>query len=159
MGDPKQDALNYNDYILVYIEQGMLHAVLQFNGKEPVLLCFSIPTPKFPLHNQVDLFVEQMVVDGRFHRFTLSQQHKKLRLVMDDCTSIDGSPGRGASTCMMSRDAPDDDERLNIATPLQLGGLAPLSGSAEDYPRAVRTHALANFVGCTRELVVNNDVS
>jgi hypothetical protein len=36
MGDPKQDALSYNDYLLVYIEQGMLHAVLQFNGKEPV---------------------------------------------------------------------------------------------------------------------------
>ena len=140
MGDPKQDALNYNDYLLVYIEQGMLHAVLQFNGKEPV-----------------DLFVEQMVADGRFHRFSLSQQHKKLRLVLDDCTSIDGSPGRGQSTCMMQKDAPDDDERLNIATPLQLGGLAPLSGSAEDYPRAVRSHALTNFVGCTRELVVNSD--
>ena len=36
MGDPKQDVLNYNDYLLIYIEQGMLHAVLQFNGKEPV---------------------------------------------------------------------------------------------------------------------------
>jgi hypothetical protein len=36
MGDPKQDALSYNDYLLVYIEQGVLHAVLQFNGKEPV---------------------------------------------------------------------------------------------------------------------------
>ena len=26
------------------------------------------------------------------------------------------------------------------------------------YPRAVRAHALANFVGCTRELIVNFDV-
>lgn len=139
MGDPKQDSLSYNDYLLVYIEQGILHGMLQFNGKEPV-----------------DLFVEQMVADGRFHRFTLSQQHKKLRMVLDDCTALDGSL-HGQSACMMTKDAPDDDERLNIATPLQLGGLAPLSGSAQDYPRAVRMHALTNFVGCTRELIVNND--
>lgn len=150
MGDPKQDILNYNDYLLIYIEQGMLHAVLQFNGKEPV-----------------DLFIEQMVADGRFHRFTLTQQHKKLRLVLDDCTSIDSSPSSKLNqkislnnNCMMAKDAPDDDERLNIATPLQLGGLASLgagSGALEEYPRAVRAHALANFVGCTRELIVNFD--
>ncbi|CAK5095981.1 unnamed protein product [Meloidogyne enterolobii] len=146
MGDPKQDILNYNDYLLIYIEQGMLHAVLQFNGKEPV-----------------DLFIEQMVADGRFHRFTLTQQHKKLRLVLDDCTSIDSSSSSklnqkvSNNNCMMAKDAPDDDERLNIATPLQLGGLASLGGALEEYPRAVRAHALANFVGCTRELVVNFD--
>ncbi|KAI3422308.1 Hmr-1p [Globodera pallida] len=143
MGDPHLDALSYNDYLLMYIEKGMLHAMLQFNGKEPV-----------------DLLVEQMVADGRFHRATLSQQHKKLRLVLDDCTSLEVSSQQqqkpSLSSCMMSRDAPDDDERLNIAAPLQLGGLAPLSG-AEDYPNAVREHALGNFVGCTRELVVNND--
>uniref|UniRef100_A0A915LUW4 Uncharacterized protein n=1 Tax=Meloidogyne javanica TaxID=6303 RepID=A0A915LUW4_MELJA len=136
MGDPKQDILNYNDYLLIYIEQGMLHAVLQFNGKEPV-----------------DLFIEQMVADGRFHRFTLTQQHKKLRLVLDDCTSIDSSSSSklnqkvSNNNCMMAKDAPDDDERLNIATPLQLGGLASLGGALEEYPRAVRAHALANFVG------------
>lgn len=107
-----------------------------------------------------------MVADGRFHRLTLSQQHKKLRLVLDDCTSIDSSSSsksvqQSSNTCMMAKDAPDDDERLNIATPLQLGGLASLgagSGALEEYPRAVRAHALANFVGCTRELIVNSDV-
>ncbi|KAL3113056.1 hypothetical protein niasHT_013521 [Heterodera trifolii] len=141
MGDPHLDALSYNDYLLMYVEKGMLHAMLQFNGKEPV-----------------DLFVEQMVADGRFHRATLSQQHKKLRLVLDDCTTMEVGAQQKPNTafCLTSRDAPDDDERLNIAAPLQLGGLAPLSG-AEDYPSAVREHALGNFVGCTRELVVNND--
>ena len=80
-----------------------------------------------------------MVADGRFHRFTLSQQHKKLRLVLDDCTSVDGSSSsksnQQSSSCMMAKDAPDDDERLNIATPLQLGGLASLgagSGALEE---------------------------
>ena len=59
---------------------------------------------------------------------------------------------------MMAKDAPDDDERLNIATPLQLGGLASLGGALEEYHIAVRAHALDNVVGCTRELVVNFDV-
>lgn len=48
----------------------------------------------------------------------------------------------------------DDDERLNVVNPLQLGGVKR-SASGNDHP-IVRNKK--SFNGCMRNLVVNGDV-
>lgn len=97
--------LSYSDYIAVFIEHGMLNVDLQFNGL-----------------NATRLHVQQVVTDGKRHRVTLMQTHKQLELVLDDCKGLDQN--NGLDSCRIQQIAPDDDERLNIVTPLQLGGNA-----------------------------------
>jgi hypothetical protein len=95
--------LSYSDYIAIFIEHGMLNVELQFNGL-----------------NATRLQIQQVVTDGKRHRITLMQSHKQLELVLDDCRGVDSNSG--LSSCRVQQIAPDDDERLNIVTPLQLGG-------------------------------------
>lgn len=61
------------------------------------------------------------------------------------------------SSCRTTILAADDDERLNIVTPMQLGGVAEITGGLLQYPSVLRT--IPSFTGCIRKLIVNNDVS
>lgn len=130
------DILEYSDYLLIYIKDGFLNVRLQFNGK-----------------NESVLTINQIVTDDRFHTLTLTQNHKQLELFLDECatqTDVDNS-------CRNSILAVDDDERLNIVTPLQLGGIAKLVDQSSQYPSFIRL--LRGFNGCIRKLIINNDVS
>lgn len=131
-----KDILKYSDYLLIYIKDGFLNVRLQFNGK-----------------NESILTINQIVTDDRFHTLTLTQNHKQLELVLDECATqseVDDS-------CRNSISAVDDDERLNIVTPLQLGGIAKLDEHSLQYPLFIRS--LRGFNGCIRKLIINNDVS
>uniref|UniRef100_A0A915E448 Uncharacterized protein n=1 Tax=Ditylenchus dipsaci TaxID=166011 RepID=A0A915E448_9BILA len=132
----QKDVLNYQDFLSIYIKDGMPMVDLQFNGQATV-----------------ELKINSIVTDGRFHQLTLSQQHKNLEFVLDECATLT-SDVNDASECRIFKIAPDDDERLNIVTPLQLGGLAPLP-TGVDYPEFVSGKKSLN--GCIRKLVVNND--
>lgn len=132
------DRLNYSDYLLIHIVDGRLTAVLQFNGQDPT-----------------ELVVGTVVTDGKFHRLALTQLHKKIELVLDDCEL---SELKELKECRVSIIAPDDDERLNVVAPLQLGGVAPLDGfdmGIQKYPGI--KNQMRGFNGCIRKLIVNND--
>lgn len=136
MGNVENDALKYSDYLMIYIKDGFVTVRMQFNGK-----------------NESVLTVKQIVTDGRFHTLTLTQLHKNLELVLDNCDTLMISDVDDSS-CRNSILAVDDDERLNIVTPLQLGGVAELSGGAQ-YPSVLSS--IQPFVGCIRKLVINGD--
>ncbi|VDM50168.1 unnamed protein product [Toxocara canis] len=68
----------------------------------------------------------------------------------------DGSGFLDDSSCRRVITSIDDDERLNINTPLQIGGLAPLSGN-DKYPAAV-TGRTQSYTGCVRNLFINNEL-
>ncbi|RCN23875.1 hypothetical protein ANCCAN_30436 [Ancylostoma caninum] len=74
-----------------------------------------------------------------------------IELVVDQCRYL--GAGSDDSSCRKSVYTPDDDERLNIVAPVQIGGLAPLSGG-QAYPSAI-PHTGLN--GCIRNLRVNDD--
>lgn len=77
------------------------------------------------------------------------QTNNRLEVFIDDCrlNSVAGD-------CYASAIA-DDDERLNVVNPLQLGGVKR-SGARNEHP-VVR--GKKSFNGCIRNLVVNGDVS
>lgn len=127
----------HSDYIAMFIENGLLNVLIQFNGL-----------------NATQLQIQQIVTDGRRHRVTLAQTHKQLELVLDDCKGL--SINGGLESCRVKQTAPDDDERLNIVTPLQLGGTAPLYGAGL-YPSSISRLLKLGFDGCIQNLLVNND--
>ena len=67
--------------------------------------------------------------------------------MVDDCRYLGAT---NISTCRQVSLTPDDDERLNIVAPVQIGGVAPLS-NGQQYPNLVPT---AGLNGCIRNLVV-----
>lgn len=144
MNNGGNDRLNYSDYLLIHILDGRLTAVLQFNGQDPT-----------------ELVVNTLITDGKFHRLSLTQLHKKIELVLDDCELSElGELGKlgELSECRQVVTAPDDDERLNVVAPLQLGGVAPLDGSEvglQNYPGI--KNRMRGFNGCIRKLIVNHD--
>lgn len=136
MDNVDKDILKYSDYLIVYIKDGFVNVRLQFNGKNESLLT-----------------INQLITDDRFHTLTLTQNHKQLELVLDECASQTDTENSCRTTIL----AVDDDERLNIVTPLQLGGVAKLDERGTQYPSFVRS--LRGFTGCIRKLIINNDVS
>lgn len=85
--------------------------------------------------------------DGSWHDVSLTQIGKQITLVVDDCRFLGAS---NLSSCRQVSLTPDDDERLNIVAPVQIGGVAPLS-NGQQYPPAVPTTGLN---GCVRNLMV-----
>uniref|UniRef100_A0A915AY47 Cadherin domain-containing protein n=2 Tax=Parascaris univalens TaxID=6257 RepID=A0A915AY47_PARUN len=149
MGDnTSYGQVEYRDYIIIRLVSGRVEAELMFNGVAP---------------NPIQVAGSDMLNDGKWHTVALTQSGKTLELVVDNCYTIgalsmmqDGSGFLDDSSCRRVITSVDDDERLNINTPLQLGGLAPLSGN-EKYPPAV-TGRTQSFVGCVRNLVVNSEM-
>jgi hypothetical protein len=133
--DPGKFQTQYKDYIAIWLENGEIRARLSFNdGVE-----------------SSDLSVRGVFDDGEWHEVSLTQKGKTIRLVIDDCSNIDGSP----DTCMNVVRSPNDDERLNVNTALQVGGIAP-SASNGGYPEFVTN--IGNYNGCIRNLMVNYDL-
>ncbi|TKR62050.1 hypothetical protein L596_026062 [Steinernema carpocapsae] len=133
--------VDYGDFVSIQLIAGVLVADLNFNGRTPTRL----DIPKSPKLN-----------DGKWHSVYLTQTGRSLDLVIDNCVDQkeDQSGTADDSMCRRRDRTLDDDERLNIVAPLQIGGLAPLSGQAE-YPGNVM---IGNGLkGCMRNLYVNHD--
>lgn len=122
--------VKYNDYLLIALENGALIVDMQFNGVA-----------------KTRLSLRDVFNDMKFHKVRLTQRHKAIELVVDDCKF---GPNQD-SPCYTKVLSSDDDERLNVVMPLQVGGVAP-----GVYPEPVNT--LGSFGGCIRNLYVNNDV-
>lgn len=77
----------------------------------------------------------------------IAQTNKRLEVFIDDCRF---KPTDGCYAAALA----DDDERLNVVNPLQVGGVKRLSNGVE-HP-ILRNKV--SFNGCIRNLVVNGDV-
>lgn len=130
---------DYRDYIILRLVSGLLEAEMLFNGVAP---------------NPVRI-ASAGLNDGKWHSVALTQMGTTIELVLDNCAPGDGSPITTDSTCRRYMTTLDDDERLNVIDPLQVGGLAPLTGT-DKYPSAV-TSRKTSYNGCIRDLVVNNE--
>uniref|UniRef100_A0A0M3K3B8 Cadherin-related hmr-1 (inferred by orthology to a C. elegans protein) n=1 Tax=Anisakis simplex TaxID=6269 RepID=A0A0M3K3B8_ANISI len=139
--------IDYQDYVIVRLVSGRVEAELMFNGVAA---------------NPIQVAGSDMLNDGKWHTISLTQSGKTIELVVDNCYTIgalsvmqDGSGFLDDSSCRRVVTSIDDDERLNINTPLQVGGLAPLSGN-ERYPAAA-TSRVQSFKGCMRNLFINGE--
>ncbi|CAD6190830.1 unnamed protein product [Caenorhabditis auriculariae] len=126
--------IEYSDYIFIQLRAGRVYLELSMNGQGK---------------NSLEV-ASSALNDGTWHDIAVTQNGKHVELVVDSCRFL----GMGAddSTCRAELYTPDDDERLNIVTPVQIGGLAPLSG--QEYPLTVPKNGLN---GCVRNLYVNGD--
>jgi hypothetical protein len=135
LNDPGKFQTQYKDYIVIWLENGEVRARLSFNdGVE-----------------SSDLSVRGVFDDGEWHEVSLTQKGKNIHLVIDDCANLNGSP----DSCMNVVRSPNDDERLNVNSALQIGGIAP-SVSNGGYPEFVTN--IGNYNGCIRNLMVNYDL-
>lgn len=123
----------YDDYIVIQLKGGILEVDMSFNGYTPTTLVYD----------------RDVLYDKKWHDISLTQIGKKIYLVVDNCDTVDKG-------CNVTVTSVDDDERLNIVAPLQLGGVAPLEGNLQ-YPKALA--GSPNFIGCIRNLRVNYEVS
>ncbi|KAL3997557.1 Laminin G domain family protein [Acanthocheilonema viteae] len=138
---------DYKDYVIIRLVGGRIQADFMFNGI---------------VANPIQIPGSDTLNDGKWHTVTLSQDGKIIELVIDNCYTIvpigtgDKIIRIDDSSCRRVKITADDDERLNVVTPLQIGGVAPLSGN-DRYPGIVTAFAM-NFKGCIRDLVVNNEL-
>ncbi|CAI2294435.1 unnamed protein product [Caenorhabditis sp. 36 PRJEB53466] len=126
--------IEYSDYIFIQLRGGRISLEVSMNGQSRS----SLEVASTALN------------DGTWHDISVNQEGKRVELVVDSCRFL--GAGADDSTCRAELYTPDDDERLNIVTPVQIGGLAPLSG--QDYPPSIPRSGLN---GCVRNLNVNGD--
>ncbi|CAB3408176.1 unnamed protein product [Caenorhabditis bovis] len=126
--------IEYSDYIFIHLRGGRVSLEVSMNGQSRSTLEVA----------------SSALNDGTWHEIAVMQEGKRVELVVDSCRYL--GMGADESSCRSELYTPDDDERLNIVTPLQIGGLAPLSG--QDYPPSVPR---AGLNGCIRNLYVNGD--
>ncbi|WKX91422.1 hypothetical protein Q1695_009901 [Nippostrongylus brasiliensis] len=127
--------IDYRDYIIIHLRNGRLVMEMSMNGIAPVNLEVA----------------SSALNDGTWHELAVTQIGKYIELVVDQCRYL--GAGSDDSSCRKSLYTPDDDERLNIVAPVQIGGLAPLA-NGQAYPSAVPRTGLN---GCVRNLRVNDD--
>ncbi|VDN05959.1 unnamed protein product [Thelazia callipaeda] len=138
---------DYKDYVVIRLVGGRVQADLMFNGI---------------VANPIQLSSSDPLNDGKWHTVTLSQSGKVIELVIDQCYTIvpigrgDKIFGVDDSSCRRVKITADDDERLNVIAPLQVGGIAQLSEN-DHYP-AIVTAFTTSFQGCIRNLVINNEM-
>lgn len=89
--------------------------------------------------------------DGKFHHVLVVQTNRKLEVILDKCSELT------SANCYQVVIA-DDDERLNVASPLQLGGYKKPSQAGDRHLHPL-LRGKKSFDGCIRNLVVNGDVS
>lgn len=126
--------IEYSDYIFIQLRGGRISLEVSMNGQSRS----SLEVASTALN------------DGTWHDISVNQEGKRVELVVDNCRFL--GAGADDSSCRAELYTPDDDERLNIVTPVQIGGLAPLSG--QDYPQTIPR---AGLNGCVRNLNVNGD--
>uniref|UniRef100_A0A914C6R2 Cadherin n=1 Tax=Acrobeloides nanus TaxID=290746 RepID=A0A914C6R2_9BILA len=122
----------YDDYLVIQLKAGNLEVDMSFNGFTPTTLVYD----------------KDVLYDKKWHDISLTQIGKKIYLVVDNCDSLN-------KNCNVTVTSIDDDERLNIVSPLQLGGIASLEGNLR-YPKVVQ--GSPNFIGCMRNLRVNYEL-
>uniref|UniRef100_A0A0K0DI32 Cadherin n=1 Tax=Angiostrongylus cantonensis TaxID=6313 RepID=A0A0K0DI32_ANGCA len=130
-----EEQIEYRDYIIIHLRNGRLVMEMSMNGIAPV----NLEVASTPLN------------DGTWHELAVTQIGKYIEMVVDQCRYL--GTRSDDSACRASLYTPDDDERLNIVAPVQIGGLAPLSDD-QAYPLAVPRTPLN---GCVRNLRVNDD--
>ncbi|KAK6739390.1 hypothetical protein RB195_008084 [Necator americanus] len=130
-----EQQIDYRDFIIIQLRGGRLAMEVSMNGIAPV----NLEVPSTPLN------------DGTWHELAVTQIGKFIELVVDQCRFF--GAGSDDASCRKSVYTHDDDERLNIVAPVQIGGLAPLT-SGQAYPSAI-PHSGLN--GCVRNLRVNGD--
>lgn len=126
--------VDYSDYLFVHLKGGRVSLEVSMNGQSKSTMEVA----------------SSALNDGTWHDVAITQNGKHVELVVDSCRYLGG--GADVTSCRADLYTPDDDERLNIVTPVQIGGLAPLSG--QDYPASVPRTGLN---GCIRNLHVNGD--
>ncbi|VDD96463.1 unnamed protein product [Enterobius vermicularis] len=131
--------LDYKDYLVLRLSGGRLEAELMLDGNAT---------------NVAHLDSTAELNDNKWHTVALTQIGKTVELVLDNCAPIGSSIGTDSS-CRRVVVTLDDDERLNVITPLQVGGLAPLDG-ADRYPTAIMSKPYT-YSGCIRDLMVNGE--
>lgn len=115
----------YKDYIYVGIEDSFL-VVRQLNGRI-----------------EAAVTLKKIVNDNDVHKVLIVQTHKKLEVFLDNCRPNDFE-------CYGVTES-DDDERLNVVNPLQLGGFYG------DLHVTFPTKNLVGFKGCIMDLIVNGE--
>lgn len=128
----------YNDFLAIQLRGGNLVVDMSFNGG----------------HSITSLALPGVFSDGEWHEVSLTQIGKEVQLIVDNCEDL-SNPLTANSTCAMVVQSRDDDERLNIINPTQIGGLAPLP-NGQRYVSVVQTSD--GFNGCIRNVRVNNDL-
>lgn len=77
-----------------------------------------------------------------------------IELVIDECRFLTPTGGKDEEeTCRAMITTRDDDERLNVVAPLQLGGLYPLDGTTR-YPQSITS---PGYKGCIRNVLINDE--
>uniref|UniRef100_A0A0N4ZYG1 Cadherin domain-containing protein n=1 Tax=Parastrongyloides trichosuri TaxID=131310 RepID=A0A0N4ZYG1_PARTI len=131
-----RDEVEYKDYIAVKLIDGFVYAEIRFN--------------RLPL-TYLNLTKPYTLADGDWHSIRIAQSGKQITLTVDECQSM---ISQGQESCFISVFSTDDDERLNINAPLQLGGVAPLDDNY-DYTQFVSQ--ASDYNGCIRNLYVNGE--
>uniref|UniRef100_A0A1I7XFP4 Cadherin domain protein n=1 Tax=Heterorhabditis bacteriophora TaxID=37862 RepID=A0A1I7XFP4_HETBA len=112
-----------------------LDAILFYNG----------PMDMKTNENQID-YRDYIIIQLKGGRLSLEY----IELVVDQCRFLGANTDE--KSCRDALQTPDDDERLNIVAPIQIGGLTTLTGG-QSYPLSVPP----GLNGCVRNLVVNDD--
>uniref|UniRef100_A0A0K0E875 Cadherin n=2 Tax=Strongyloides stercoralis TaxID=6248 RepID=A0A0K0E875_STRER len=131
-----RDEVEYKDYIAIRLINGYIFSEIRFNRLPLTYLNLSRP------YN---------LADGDWHTIRIAQTGKQITLTVDDCQSM---ISQGQESCFISVFSTDDDERLNVNSPLQIGGVAPLDDSY-DYTSFVSQ--APDYNGCIRNLYVNGE--
>ncbi|CAD5206401.1 unnamed protein product [Bursaphelenchus okinawaensis] len=120
--------IRYSDYLYAGIEQGAL-VVRQLNGRLPV-----------------NITVGAVLTDDQIHHVTIIQTHKKLEVILDYSNNDNDNSYRMVEA--------DDDERLNVVNPLQIGGVYLAEDEADIHP-IIRNKR--GFNGCIMDFIVNGE--
>ncbi|ETN81824.1 laminin G domain protein [Necator americanus] len=124
-----------------------LNISMQFMTLQPdAVLFYNGPMDTKNSEQQID-YRDYIIIQLRGGRLAM----EFIELVVDQCRFL--GAGSDDTSCRKSVYTPDDDERLNIVAPVQIGGLAPLT-AGQAYPSAI-PHSGLN--GCIRNLRVNDD--
>uniref|UniRef100_A0AC35TLX9 Cadherin-89D n=1 Tax=Rhabditophanes sp. KR3021 TaxID=114890 RepID=A0AC35TLX9_9BILA len=135
-GASVKDEVEYKDYISIRLIEGNIFAEIRFNRLPVTYLNLSKPNN---------------LADGDWHSVRIAQSGKHITMTIDACQTMNT---QGQESCFISVFSVDDDERLNINSPLQLGGVAPLDGTF-GYPLFVSQSS--DYNGCIRNLHVNGE--
>lgn len=136
--DSEQFEIEYRDYIIIQLKNGLVQLEMNMNGQAA---------------SNITVASESSLADGKWHSIHVTQNGRNIELVVDECKYLTSGNTDADSTCRATLVTKDDDERLNIATPVQIGGLVPLSG--QRYPAIV--NGRPGMKGCIRNLMINND--
>ena len=137
-GPLRDGSTEYRDYLVLRLVRGQVEVELSFND----------------VNVTYARILSSALNDGLWHSIALTQIGKNVELVLDNCAPVDDSVSRNSS-CRAVVSTKDDDERLNVNTPLQVGGLAPVVGPL-GYPQVIMSKP-HTYTGCLRDLVVNGE--